>query len=70
MPKEAMVKLKLKVSHTVLGRPTGFQEVELPGFPENQHMKVARFSALQSSCHNSQEIFLVPQSHSMAKRNK
>jgi len=38
MPKEAMVKLKLKVSHTVLGRPQGFHEVELPGFPENHEV--------------------------------
>jgi hypothetical protein len=70
MLKEAMVKLKLKVSHTVLGRPLGFQEVELPGFLDNQYMKVARLSVLLSSCLNSQEIFLVPQSHSMAKKNK
>jgi len=67
MLKEVMV--KLKVSHRVLSRSQGFQ-VELPGFLENRHMKVARLSALQSSCLNSQEIFLVPQSHSIAKRNK
>jgi len=37
MPKEARVRLNLKVSHTVLGRPQGFHEVELPVFPENRH---------------------------------
>jgi len=44
---------------TGLGRPWGFQEVEVPRFQDNRHMKVARLSALRASRLYPQEIFLV-----------
>ena len=40
-----VVKLKVKQSHY---RPRGFQEVEVPRFQDNRHMKVARLSALRT----------------------
>jgi hypothetical protein len=36
-----------------------FQEVKVPRFQDNQHMKVARLSALCTSCLTPQKIFLV-----------
>ena len=50
------VKVKVKQFHY---RPWGFQEVEAPRFQDNQHMKVARLSALCTGCLYPQEIFLV-----------
>jgi len=40
-------------------RPWGFQEVEVPRFQDNWHMKVVRLSALRTSCIYLHEIFLV-----------
>jgi hypothetical protein len=31
-----------------LDRPLGFQEVEAPRFPDNQHMKVVRFLVIHT----------------------
>jgi hypothetical protein len=43
--------LKVKWSHTGLGRPLGLQEVEAPRFLDNRHMKVVRLSALRTGRH-------------------
>jgi len=51
-----------KCHHTIitsLVRSPGFQEFEAPRFPDNQHMKVIRLSALCTGCLCPQEIFLV-----------
>jgi hypothetical protein len=44
---------------TGLDRPRGFQEVEVPRFQENRHMKMVRLSALLTGHLYPQEIFLV-----------
>ena len=44
---------------TGLNRPRGFQDVEVPRFHDNRHMKVARLSALRTGCFYPQEIFPV-----------
>jgi len=46
-------KVKVKQSHW------GFQEVEVPRFQDNRHMKVVRLSALRTGLLYPQEIFLV-----------
>jgi hypothetical protein len=51
-----VIQVKVKQFHY---RPWGFQEVEAPRFQDNQHMKVARLSALRTGCLYPQEIFLV-----------
>jgi hypothetical protein len=40
--------VKVKCSHTDLGRPLGLQEVQAPRFLDNRHMKVVRLSALRT----------------------
>jgi hypothetical protein len=45
---------------TGLDRPWGSQEVEVPRFQDNLHMKVVRLSALRTDRLYLQEIFLVP----------
>jgi len=52
-------KAKVKQPITGLDRPWGFQEVEVPRFQDNQHMKVVRFWALCTGRLYPQEIFLV-----------
>ena len=44
---------------SVRGKPRVFQEVEVPRFQDNQHMKVVRLSGLGTGHHYPQEIFLV-----------
>ena len=44
---------------TVLDRPRGFQEVEVPRFQDSQHKKVVRFSPTHRPPLHPQEIFLV-----------
>jgi len=56
----ANVKVKGKGNPiTSLDRPRGFQEVEVPRFQDNQHMKMIRLSALRTGPLYPQEIFLV-----------
>jgi hypothetical protein len=43
-----MSQIKVKQSHTGLGRPLGLQVVEAPRFLDNRHMKVVRLSALRT----------------------
>jgi hypothetical protein len=66
----------LQVKHS-LYRPWGFQEVEGPRFPDNQHMKVVRLSALCTGDPyppgnipgtNFFQGFSQPQDQSVAKR--
>ena len=42
--------LKKRYSNPITGldRPRGFQEVEVPRFQDNRHIKVARLSALHT----------------------
>jgi len=40
--------LKVKQSHYRLGQALGFQEVEVPRFQENWHLKVVRLSTLRT----------------------
>jgi len=47
---------KVKQSHY---RPRGFEEIEVPRFHDNQHMKVVKLSALRTGRLYPQEIFLV-----------
>jgi len=57
---ECMVKVKVKQSHYRPGQALrGFQEVEVPRFQDNRHMKVVRLSALRTGSLYPQEIFLV-----------
>jgi hypothetical protein len=42
-----------------LYRPWGFQEVEVPGFPDSWHMEVVRLSAHHAGCLYPQEILLL-----------
>jgi hypothetical protein len=42
-----------------LERPWGFQEIEVPRFQDNRHMKVVRFWALRTGRLYPQKIFLV-----------
>jgi len=44
---------------TGLDRPGGFQEVDVPRFQDNRHMKVVRLSALGTGRLYPQGIFLV-----------
>ena len=44
---------------TGLDRPRGFQEVEVPRFQDNRHMKVVRLLALRTGRLYPQEVFLV-----------
>ena len=44
---------------TGLDRPWRFQEVKVPRFQDNRHMKVVRLSALRTGRFHSQGIFLV-----------
>ena len=44
---------------TGLNKPRGFQEVEVPRFQDNRHMKVVRLSALRTVRFYPQEIFPV-----------
>jgi hypothetical protein len=54
------VSVKVKWSHTGLGRPLGLQEVEAHRFLDNRHMKVVRLSALRTpAAFTPQERFLV-----------
>jgi hypothetical protein len=50
---------EVKQTHYRTGRPWGFQEVEVPRFKNNRHMKVVRLSALCTGRLYPQEIFLV-----------
>ena len=42
-----------------LDRPWGFQEVEVPRFQDNRHMKVLRLSALRTGRLYPQDIFMI-----------
>jgi len=44
---------------TGLGRPWGFQEVEIPRFQDNRHKKVVRLSAVSTGRLYPQEMLLV-----------
>jgi len=44
---------------TGLDRPKGFQDVEVPRFQDNRHMKVVRLSVLRTGRLYLQEIFLL-----------
>jgi hypothetical protein len=39
--------------------PKGFQESEAPRFPDSEHMKVVRLSALHTGLIDPQNIFMV-----------
>ena len=53
------VEVKLNNPITGLDRPRGFQEVEVPRFQDNRHMKMVRLSALRIGRLYPQEIFMV-----------
>jgi len=56
--KNDLLLLKKKVKQTVY-RPWGFQEVEVPRFPDSWRMEVVRLSARRAGCQHPQEIFLL-----------
>ena len=46
--------------YTGLDRPVGFQEVKVPRFHDNRHMKVVRLSALRTGCLISDRGWVYP----------
>jgi hypothetical protein len=50
---------KLKQSQYRPAQAQRFQEVEVPRFKDNQHMKVVRLTTLRTGHLNPQEVFLV-----------
>jgi hypothetical protein len=56
---EGKIKVTEKQSHYRPGQALNFQEVEVPRFQDNRHMKVIRLSVLRTGRLYCQEIFLV-----------
>jgi hypothetical protein len=44
-----MIGKKVKLSMAGLDRPLGFQEIEVPRFPDTGHMKAVRLPTLRTS---------------------